>query len=57
MLILLSEPNEPFVSPWKDEFLRDLGAIIHSIPLLVESVPLSLEDLDEELRPSTGNKL
>ncbi len=55
--MLENNGDEPFVSPWKDEFLRDLGAIIHSIPLLVESVPLSLEDLDEELRPSTGNKL
>ena len=46
-MILFSELNKPFTSPWKESFLRSLSELINAIPVIEEVNILTRNELSE----------
>lgn len=57
VMILFSEPSRPFTSPWKEQFLRDLGRLINSVPVIREVSILTRHELLESyhVQPPTDD--
>lgn len=46
-MILFSELDKPFISPWRESFLRSLSELINAIPVIEEVNILTRNDLLE----------
>ncbi len=48
MLILFTDESRPFESPYREHFLDDLGEILRTRVIVVQTEELSIEDLQEQ---------
>ncbi len=48
MLILFTDESRPFESPYRELFLDDLGEILRTRVIVVQTEELSIEDLQEQ---------
>ena len=46
VLVLQAEPDQPFRSPWREEFLANLSRLLNSVLVLLEVKELSGTELE-----------
>ena len=47
VLILVTPVTRPFINPWSDSFLKELGRLTNSVPVVIETTVLTSRDLAE----------
>lgn len=55
VLILYADRDEPFRSPWREEFLANLSHLLNSIPVLLGVEEVSLDQAEKMGLPPPGS--
>lgn len=55
VLVLYADRDQPFRSPWREEFLGNLSHLLNAIPVVQEVEELSTGDVKRMGLPAPGN--